>query len=360
MNENTLVVYMDASLYRREMHKKQESYVGLGIYIIDKDNNDIKIGKGFFHKNIKNTNVAEITSLNLFVNYVKKHEYFNNKNFIIYSDCEAVVKIINGQDVNIAKLGIKKDFITSIKDLNIEAAYWIKGHQKEKGNLIVDTLAYNSMRMTLDNKDELFETITTNKHLVEIFDDVKRCPSHKMLLEKNKDLNIQSYNRIYDIEKNYNSKADSQYYKEKLTLIEKNNCYIAEIKGSYGSFTINGKDYSHFNFDQIGSLILTNYSMLREMKLPSEIKIYIEDPVLLDSINKAKIDIEEVKNIKVDILANRNKDYLDFIEKNKSYTEKEQEVINKSDIHSGIFKMSNNKNITIDSYEPQRTLRMKR
>lgn len=185
-------------------------------------------------------------------------------------------------------------------------------------------------------------------------------PKSQNVIRKNKDLNIQSYNRIYDIEKNYNSKADSQYYKEKLTLVEKDNCYIAEIKGSHGSFTINGKDYSHFNFDQIGSLILTNYSMLREMKLPSEIKIYIEDPVLLDSINKAKIDIEEVKNIKVDILANRNKDYLDFIEKNKSYTEKEQEVINKSDIHSGIFKMSNNKNITIDSYEPQRTLRMKR
>lgn len=359
MNSNTLVVYMDASLYRKEIHKKQENYIGLGIYIIDSNNNDIKIGKGFFHNGIKNTNIAEIASLNLFMNYVKKHDYFNDKSFIIYSDCEAVIKIINGEDVNCAKLGIKKDFFSSIKDINIEAAYWIKGHQKEKGNLIVDTLAYNAMRMTLDNNDKDFETVTNNKHLVEIFDDVKRCPSHKMLLEKNKDLNIQSYNRIYEIEKNYNSKVDSQYYKEKLTLIEKDDCYIAEIKGSHGSFSINGKDYSHYNFDQIGSLILTNYSMLREMKLPSEIKIYIEDRDLLESINKAKIEIEEVKSIKTDILANRNKDYLEFIEKNKSYTEKEQEVINKSDIHSGIFKISNNKNISIDSYTFRRKLRIK-
>ena len=344
MKNNTVVVYMDASLYKKTVGKKSDNNIGLGVYIIDSHGNDVKLCEGFFSEKVNSSDMAELSSLSLFMNHVDESRYYDDKQFVIYSDCEAVIRLLNNPKAHV--LGVKKEFKSKISSLNIAAAYWVKGHQKEMGNLIVDTLAYNGMRECLDNNDESYKSMSVNKHLVEIFDDVKRCPSDKILLAKNEDLNKQSYNRMFNVENNHRSKIESGHYEKRLSVIKEGDVYVAYVKGTSGSFSINDKFVPKYDFNQVASSLLSDYSLLKELKYNGPLHIYVEDYDLSSQIKEAAaeaLDIHENKKL-IGIYRN-DKEEFELLKRNHFVVE--NEFIERNDINHGIYRLVRNSNMNI-------------
>lgn len=344
MKNNTVVVYMDASLYKKTVGKKSDNNIGLGVYIIDSHGNDVKLCEGFFSETVNSSDMAELSSLSLFMNHVDENRYYDDKQFVIYSDCEAVIRLLNNPKAHV--LGVKKEFKSKISALNVEAAYWVKGHQKEIGNLIVDTLAYNGMRECLDNNDESYKSMSVNKHLVEIFDDLKRCPSGKILQTKNKELNKHSYNRMFNVENNHRSKIESGHYEKMLSVIKEGDVYVAYVKGTSGSFSINNKFVPEYDFNQVASSLLSDYSLLKELKYNGPLHIYVEDYDLSSQMKELAaeaLDIHENKKL-IGIYRN-DKEEFELLKKNHFAVE--NEFIERNDINHGIYRLVRNSNMNI-------------
>ncbi|EPP7233848.1 hypothetical protein ACTOJ1_000763 [Shigella flexneri] len=346
MKDNIIVVYMDSSFFNTDFHKKQLNNVGLGIYIIDSEGNDIKIGKGFSTKKIINATYAEIASLNLFLTYIKNNEIkYNDKKFIIYSDCEDVINILNNKYETEKLLKLKDTFTENVKTINVEGAYWVKGHSKEKGNLIVDTLAYNALRMNKDNNEAEYESININKGLNEIFEEVKRCPKRVILTTPNKDLNIESYGRRFKNEHNVTDKKDSTHYDKHLNSIDSimNKDYAnLTISFSENRYLINGKDYNLKDFSKVADLIIKTHSNIKHLNLGNQINITIDglenNEEIKNLYSEAKLFREEIKNL---LANNKFDDGQNMIKKQKEFCEM-------SDLHDGIFKLEKNKNLTLN------------
>lgn len=346
MKDNIIVVYMDSSFFNTDFHKKQLNNVGLGIYIIDSEGNDIKIGKGFSTKKIINATYAEIASLNLFLTYIKNNEIkYNDKKFIIYSDCEDVINILNNKYETEKLLKLKDTFTENVKTINVEGAYWVKGHSKEKGNLIVDTLAYNALRMNKDNNEAEYESININKGLNEIFEEVKRCPKRVILTTSNKELNFESYERRFKSEHNVTDKKDSTHYEKHLNSIDSvmNKDYAnLTISFSENRYLINGTDHNLTDFSKVADLIIKTHSTMKHLNLGDQINITIDglenNEEIKNLYSEARVFREEIKNL---LANNKFDDSQNMIKKQKEFCEM-------SELHDGIFKLEKNKNLTLN------------
>lgn len=286
MKDNKIVVYMDASFSNAAFNAKRSYDIGLGVYMIDAEGNDLKIAKGFTSKKITKSSSAEIAALNFFCDYVSRSTDYHDKTFVIYSDSEDVVALLNNID-NYSRHSLKPDFIEKLKELNIQEAYWVKGHAKETGNLTVDTLAYNALRMSLDNNDTEYESISVNKSLHDIFDDVKRCPKRYLLTKPNADLNADAYARRFNIENNVVSKRDSLEYQDmekKIKLVKDGDGYVARIGYEYGVFSLNGVAYPEKSFSKIIDFIISDHSRLGELRRNALIKISFQNVDFVDKI----------------------------------------------------------------------------
>lgn len=356
MKNNTVVVYMDASLYKKTVGKKNDNNIGLGVYIIDSHGNDVKLCEGFFSEKVNTSDLAELSSLNLFMRHVDENRYYDDKQFVVYSDCESVIRLLNNPKSHV--LGVKKEFKEKIADLNIEAAYWVKGHQKEIGNLIVDTLAYNGMRECLDNHDASYKSVNINKHLVDIFEDVKRCPSDKILQGGNNDLNKLSYNRMFNVKNNHRSKIESGHYEKRLSVIKEDDVYVAHIKGSPGSFSVNDKSVPDYDFNQIASLLLSDYSLLKELKYKGSLHIYVEDIELSSKIKEAAVEALDLhENKKLIGIYRNDKEQFELLKKEHFVIE--NEFLGRNDINHGVYRLVRNTNMNI-SYADKLKPKMKR
>lgn len=356
MKDNIIVVYMDSSFFNTDFHKKQLNNVGLGIYMIDSEGNDIKIGKGFSTKKITNATFAEIASLNLFLTHIKNNEIkYNDKKFIIYSDCEDVINILNNKYETEKLLKLKDSFIENIKAINVEGAYWVKGHSKEKGNLIVDTLAYNALRMNKDNNEADYESININKGLNEIFEEVKRCPKRVILTTPNKDLNLESYERRFKEEHNIIDKKDSTHYDKHLNSIDSvmNKDYKnVVISFNEGLYLINGKNHNLTDFSKVADLIIKTHSNIKHLNLGERLNINIESLENDEEIKKIYLEAGSFRKDIKDFLTNNKFNKIDQIMK------KQKEFCSISPLHDGIFKLEKNKNLTFNfNSKPQIKIR---
>lgn len=279
MKDNKIVVYMDASFSNAAFNTKRSYDIGLGVYMIDAEGNDLKVAKGFTSKKITKSNRAEIAALNLFCDYVSRSTDYHDKTFVVYSDSEDVVALLNDIE-GYSRHSLKPDFIERLKDLNIQEAYWVKGHAKETGNLTVDTLAYNALRMSLDNGDTEYESISVNKALPDIFDDVKRCPKRYLLTTPNTDLNLDAYARRFKTENNVINKRDSLEYQDmekKIKLVKDGDGYAARIGYEDGVFSLNGVAYPEESLNKIIDFIISDHSRLGELRQNAIIKISFQN-----------------------------------------------------------------------------------
>lgn len=357
MKDNTVVVYMDSSFFNTDFHKKKLNNVGLGVYIIDNEGNDIKIGKGFSTKKITNATFAEIASLNLFLNYIKNNEIeYKGKSFIIYSDCEDVINILNNKYESKKLLALKDSFKDQVQSLNIQGAYWVKGHSKEKGNLIVDTLAYNSLRMNKDNNEEEYESININKGLNEIFQEVKRCPKNSILTTPNRELNLESYKRRFKEEHNVIDKKDSTHYEKHLMSIDlvMNKDYKnVTVSFEQDLYLINGKNHSLDNFLKVVDLIIKTHSNIQHLGVGDKLNIDI-------ACSENNKEIENLYN-EARVLRKRIKDCLTnnkFGEVN-DIMKAQKDFCAKSPLHEGIFKLEKNKNLILNFINNKHQYRVK-
>lgn len=288
MKDNKIVVYMDASFSNAAFNAKRSYDIGLGVYMIDAEGNDLKIAKGFTSKKITKSNRAEIAALNLFCDYVSRSTDYHDKTFVVYSDSEDVVALLNNID-SYSRHSLKPDFIERLKALNIQEAYWVKGHAKETGNLTVDTLAYNALRMSLDNNDIEYESISVNKSLSDIFTDVKRCPKRYLLYTPNAELNTDAYARRFKAEHNVISKRDSLEYQDmekKIKLVKDGDSYAAKISYESGVFSLNGIAYPEKSFSKIIDFIISDHSRLGELRQNALIKISFQNIDFVDKIEQ--------------------------------------------------------------------------
>lgn len=357
MKDNTVVVYMDSSFFNTDFHKKKLNNVGLGVYIIDNEGNDIKIGKGFSTKKITNATFAEIASLNLFLNYIKNNEVeYKGKSFIIYSDCEDVINILNNKYESKKLLTLKDSFKDQVQSLNIQGAYWVKGHSKEKGNLIVDTLAYNSLRMNKDNNEEEYESISVNKRLDEIFQEVKRCPKNTILTTPNRDLNLESYERRFKDEHNVTDKKYSTHYEKHLNSINEimNKDYEnITVSLEHNTYLINGKNHNLTSFSKVADLIVKTHSNLKHLGLAEKININIEFLNNNEEIQKLYDEAGLFRKKIKDCLTNNKFSEVDNIVK------EQKDFSNISPLHEGVFKLEKNKNIILSFINNTHQYKMK-
>jgi len=286
VKDNKIVVYMDASFSNAAFNAKRLYDIGLGVYMIDAEGNDLKIAKGFTSKKITKSSSAEIAALNFFCDYVSRSTDYQNKTFVVYSDSEDVVALLNNID-GYSRHSLKPDFTEKLKELNIQEAYWVKGHAKETGNLTVDTLAYNALRMSLDNNDTEYESISVNKALPDIFDDVKRCPKRYLLTAPNTDLNLDAYARRFKAENNVINKRDSLEYQDmgkKIKLVKDGDGYTARIGCEDGVFSLNGVAYPEKSLNKIIDFIISDHSRLGELGRNALIKISFQNIDFVDKI----------------------------------------------------------------------------
>lgn len=359
--KDTIVVYMDASIYEKEDNQDNEKYIGLGIYIIDENGNDTKICKGFKTNNtkLKKSSDAELFNLIIFQEYINNNIEYMGKKIIVYTDSEDVVKVLNDKN-NQKSFGFKKNIRQKINQLNIIGAYWVKGHAKEKGNNFVDVMAYNSMRKALDNGEE-FESISHNKTLGDILgSDLKRVKSNYWEITLPENVNKELYDRAFETEKNVIQKIDSDHYKEKIVLLMNDDHYLAEISLKDGVYSLNEKEYKDKNLKDLVSIIFINKSILKEMyKDDRKILIRFKDKDLEKQFNdiyqEASSIFEEVKNLG------------QYKKESKEKLREMQNEINgrlktfeeTSDIHFSALRLSKNNQFVIENtHSPKRKMEM--
>lgn len=340
--KDTIVVYMDASLYEKE--NENDKYIGLGIYIIDENNNDTKICKGFKTNNnkLKKSSDAELYNLIIFQEYINNNIAYMGKKFIVYADSEDVVRILNDKKCE-KDFGFKKKIRDKINNLNVIGAYWVKGHSKEKGNNFVDIMAYNSMKKAVDDQVE-FESISHNKALGDIFGKgLQRVKNNYWETVLPQDVNKELYDRAFETEKNVIQKIDSDYYKEKIALQINEDNYLAEIGFNNGVYSLNDKEHKDKDFKSLISLIFTNKAILKEMyKNDKKVLIKFKDENLKEHFNniyqEASSIFEEMRNLG----QYKNESKEKFQEISQMVAKKARDFELLSDIHYGAFRISKN------------------
>lgn len=349
--KDTIVIYMDASLYEKENNIKNEKYIGLGIYMVDEYGNDTKICKGFKTNNTKlrKSSDAELYNLIILQEYINNHIEYIGKKLIVYADSEDVVKILNNKDSQ-KDFGLKKKIRDKINNLNVVGAYWIKGHRNEKGNNFVDIMAYNAMRKALDNDVE-FESISHNKTLGDIFGGgLKRVKRKYWEIVLPKEVNKELYERAFETDKNVTSKVDSDYYKDQIALIINEDHYLAEIGFYNGIYSLNKRAYPDKSFKDLVSILFTNKSILKETyKEDKKIVIKFENENLKEQFyniyKEASSIFEEMRSLG------------QYKKESKEKLHQMSEIINKkakefeslSDIHYGALRLSKNNAFIIDT-----------
>lgn len=359
--KDTVVVYMDASIYEKENNLENEKYIGLGIYIIDENGNDTKICKGFKTNNtkLKKSSDAELFNLIIFQEYINNHIEYMGKKIIVYADSEDVVKVLNDKN-NRKDFGFKKNIREKINSLNIIGAYWVKGHAKEKGNNFVDVMAYNSMRKALDNGEE-FESISHNKTLGDILGrDLKRVKSDYWEITLPENVNKELYERAFETEKNVIQKIDSDHYKDKIVLSMNEDHYLAEIGFKDGVYSLNEKEYKDKNLKDLVSIIFNNKSILKEIyKDDRKVLIRFKDKDLEKQFHniyqEASSIFEEIKNLGQYKKESKEK----MREMNEILMKKLKDFQELSDIHFSALRLSKNSKFVIeDSEKPKRRMGM--
>lgn len=353
MKDNKIVVYMDASFSNTSFKHKNLYDIGLGVYMINDEGFDIKIAKGFSSNKITKSSKAEIAALNLFSEYVSRATDYHDKTFIIYSDSEDVVALLNNID-GYSRHSLKPDFIERLKGLNIQEAYWVKGHAKETGNLTVDTLAYNAMRMSLDNNDTEYESISTNKPLSDIFDDVKRCPKRYLLSTPNQELNKDAYSRRFKTENNVTDKRDSAEYQDmekKIKLLKDGDAYTAKISLDDGIFSLNGIPYPEKSLSKIIDFIISDHSRLGDLRRNASVKINFHNIDFIDKIeelyHKAGLHRKTLHELSKAGFAQKSNEM-------KVAVYNQKQFLKESELHEVAFKMEKNSKLLVSFQDHMR------
>lgn len=355
--KDLVVVYMDASFYLGKNSEiagwdKNQNCVGLGIYIIDENYDDVKIAKGFKTSKINKADVAELSNINLFAQFVENNINYQNKKFIIYADSESVVRFFDKNIPQIHHVSQKKR-AKILEAIDVVGAYWVKGHKKERGNNLADVLSYNSM-LTCREKRVDFESITKNAQIKDVFDVVKRDNRGYWSIVDPAEINKETYLRAFEENKNFTSKVESDYYRDKLTVIDNGAHYTAKIKGSESDYTINDKNEEHASFHGVIKNLFVSLSILREMQeinIQKKIVIKIEDPELSEKVNVIYKEARELFLIMKDLGKYKEISKEKFIEMSKKVMADVNDFISQSDIHKGLFKLAKNNAFEIESLE---------
>ncbi|MDI6976265.1 hypothetical protein [Serratia sp. Se-RSBMAAmG] len=355
--KDLIVVYMDASLYLGRDSEiagwdKKQNCVGLGIYLIDENYNDVKIGKGFKTSKINKADIAELANINLFAQFVENNINYQNKKFIIYADSESVVRFFDKNIPQIHHVSQKKR-MKILENIDVVGAYWVKGHKKERGNNLADVLSYNSM-LTCREKDVDFESIAKNTRIKDIFDVVKRDNHGYWSTVEPIVINEETYLRAFEEDKNFKTKAESDYYRDKLTVIDNGTHYTAEIKGSESDYTINDKNEEHASFSGVVKNLFVSLAILKERQefnAQKKIIIKIEDPNLCEKVNVIYKEARELFLVMRDLGKYKEISKEKFIEMSGEVMSSVNEFISQSDIHKGLFKLAKNNAFQIESPE---------
>jgi len=353
--KDLVVVYMDASLYLGKDSEivgwdKKQNCVGLGIYLIDGSYNDVKIAKGFKTNKINKADVAELANINLFAQFIENNISYQNKKFIIYADSESVVRFFDKTIPHIHHVGEKKR-VKILESMDVVGAYWVKGHKKERGNNLVDVLSYNSM-LTCREKGDDFESITNNTRIKDIFDVVKRDNNGYWSTVEPIVINEETYLRAFEEDKNFKTKVESDYYRDKLTVIDNGTHYTAEIKGRESDYIINDKNKEHASFYGVVKNLFVSLSILKEMhgaNTEKKIVIKIEDPELLEKVNVIYKEAHEIFMVMKDLGKYKEISKDKFIEMSEKVMSGVNDFISQSDIHRGLFKLAKNNVFEIET-----------
>lgn len=355
--KDLVVVYMDASYSQHD----NKNFVGLGIYIIDENGMDTKICKGFQpEKNrITKASMAELYNVVVLQQYISNNIKYADKKLIVYADCEDVVKLLNDKECQ-KNFGFKNKIRKQIASLNIENAYWVKGHAREKGNNFVDIMAYNAMKKALDNGED-FESITHNKTLEDIFTDVKRIGNPYLATVPAHEINKVLYERAFLEKENFVNKIDSSYYKNKIVLIDSQEHHLAEIDiTDKGEYILNNKNYGNKSFKNIIDLVFVNIGILKEMGGERKnVLIKFKDNNLHEEImpilDEAYNLFEEMKQLGV--YKKESKEL--FVEKQQELGDVINIFQNKSEKHASILRIVKNTGVIVEKNTANK-IKMKR
>lgn len=303
IKNNVVTVYSDGSY----QNINNGYYIGMSLFIIHPDFSDIKIAKAkkVLQPNIHNSSYAEMQALIIFLDYINNEEnFYLNKEIYLYSDSEKVVKILNDKIKYLSCL--KKKYMNILNKFNIKA-FWIKGHLKEKGNFIADSLAYNIIH-TLDANIEHNEIIYKNKSLSEIFSPVLRTSQYYSLPPNYFDFNKIVHQRYMDIDNNNIHKSQSSYFQNKIFLSKKEeNTWEAIVDGNIKDdiFSIISENENIISNNDFLSLIDVvknihdNVNLICEMRKEKTdktyINIYFNDIEAIEEINRRIAIIKKMK-----------------------------------------------------------------
>jgi ribonuclease HI len=273
------VVYMDGSMTEKDQH----SFIGVGIYMIDSELDDIKISKSLMFKG--NCWSSELETLKVFLNFIEDHGLIHNKKFTFYCDSEETTYVLNNKDD--LKLKIKNKFnkrlLGLLDKLDVDGAYWIKGHREEVGNVIVDHLAYDALKEALNQNLE-YESITLNEpYFLDSKSVSSRSDLKNLSFNDNKEINELCFNRIHDKENNFKSKADSNHNMESIVLRDMGDFYQGDIQKEEDDFLLNEivcKD----GFLGVVKTISNNVNILKEMKRFKPFYLNFNDSKIYDEV----------------------------------------------------------------------------
>lgn len=331
-NDDIITIYTDGSFQIIE----ESYYIGMGLYIIHPDLTDIKIARAeeVFIKNHMSSAYAEMQAIHSLLQYLyMESQYYLNKTIYLYADSEKVVQILNDSKCygNI----FKNKYSNFLKELNIKA-YWVKGHLREKGNFIVDSLAYNIVHtLSKDVRENMI--IHKNTSLSEIFSPLLRTSLFYASPTNYLDFNKASHQRYMDSENNNLCKFESQYFQEKIFLNKsENNDWHIVIEGNMNDDSFSVIDYDNHKLQDrtlidIIKEITGNVNLIIESRkdktVHSNITLYFTDHEIVDEIQNRLNLIKSLKDDKngIDIQNFLKKDRLNriltaFFKKNRYYT----------------------------------------
>lgn len=339
-DEDVITIYTDGSFQNIE----DSYYIGMGLYIIHPDFSDIKIARKeeVFIKSHMSSAYAEMQAINTLLQYLyMESQYYLGKNIYLYADSERVVNILNSPTLyqNI----FKNKYSNFLKELDIKA-YWIKGHLREKGNFIVDSLAYNIIHADSQNSSENM-IFHKNKTLSEIFTPLLRTSPFYASPPNYLEFNRASHQRYLDKDNNNLCKFESQYFQKKIFLNKStNNDWHIVIDGNMNDDSFSVLDYEKDKLQERTLIdmikeITDNVNLIVESKkdktVTSHITLYFTDNEIVDEIQSRLDIIQSLKNNNkgLAIEAFLKKDRLNrvltsFFKKNREYTVKhiEEEV----------------------------------
>lgn len=330
-NEDVITIYTDGSFQIIE----ESYYIGMGLYIIHPDFNDIKIARAeqVFNKSHMSSAYAEMQAIHSLLQYLyMESQYYIGKTIYLYADSEKVVQVLNDPQSygNI----FKNKYTNFLKELNIKA-YWVKGHLSEKGNFIVDSLAYNIIH-TLSKDINENTVIHKNTALSKIFSPLLRTSPFYASPTNYIDFNKATHQRYMDSVNNNLCKFESQYFQEKIFLNKsENNEWHIVIEGNMNDDSFSVVDYDNDKLQDrtlidIIKEITGNVNLVIESKkdktVHSNITLYFTDNEIVDEIQNRLNLIKSLKdnNRGLDIEKFLKKDRLNrvltaFFKKNRLY-----------------------------------------